>query len=138
MNLRDCLKEGLIRKYPFPENTFKKELRNAEHHLENAKKCLSNNLLDLAIVSIYTSMFHASRSILYRDNFKERSHVCLKIYIDEKYYELSEFTRIFNAFRKNRHNMLYGLDVSASKSDAEEGITAARKYLNKIKIILQV
>ncbi|MDD3626674.1 MAG: HEPN domain-containing protein [bacterium] len=92
----------MIRKFNFPENTFKKELENAEHHLENGIKCISNNMLDLAIVSIYTSMFHASRSILFRDNFKERSHICLKIYIDEKYSELSEFTRIFNAFRKNR------------------------------------
>ena len=137
MNLKDCLREGLLRKFAFPENTFKKELENSKHHLNNAKKCLDNDMFDLAIVSIYTSMFHASRSILYRDDFKERSHICLKIYLDEKYPSLKEYLIILDAYRINRHNMLYGLDISAKKEDVIEGLNLSREYLIKVKSLLK-
>ena len=81
-------------------------------------------------------MFHTSKSILYRDNFKERSHICLKIYLDEKYPSLKEYLIILDAFRINRHNMLYGLDISAKKEDVIEGLNVSQEYLIKVKNLL--
>ena len=75
-------------------------------------------MYDLAVVSVYTAMFHAARAILFRDGIKERSHICVVTYIKEKYPHLSEYANTLDSYRKSRHTMLYGLEVDVMKDDA--------------------
>lgn len=138
MNLNDCLSQGLLREYHFPQNTAKKELSNAKKHLKNARICIRDKMYDLAIVSIYTAMFHTARAVLFRDNLKERSHICVILYLKEKYPELKEFAEILDVFREQRHNMLYGLDSEGTKEDAFNGIEEAEKFIQKVKEIIEV
>jgi len=85
MKLKECFKRGLLRKEQFPEEIGKQEVSNAIRHLKNAEKCLQEGMYDLSVVSIYTSMFHAARAILFRDGIKERSHICVISYIKNHY-----------------------------------------------------
>ena len=137
MNLNDCFEKGLLRKSRFPENVVDKEINNAKRHIENAKRCIETEMFDLAIVSIYTAMFHAARSILFRDGIKERSHICVLIYIQEKYPNLDEYARGLDNYRRSRHTMLYGIDVEMIAEDAIYGLSLAKKFIETVQDELQ-
>ena len=110
MKVNDCFKKGLLRKSKIDDAIIFKEIENAYRHLDNANKCLIDEMYDLAVVSIYTSMFHAARSLLFRDGIKERSHVCVVGYLQDKYPDLSEYIAILDNYRRSRHTMLYGIE----------------------------
>jgi len=133
LNLKDCFKEELLRPFKFDRSVIEKEISNSKRHLTNAQKCIEDKMYDLAVVSIYTSMFHAARAILYRDGFKERSHICLIEYIGENYPKLNDFLKVLDAYRESRHEMLYGLDVSAMKEDAIYGIDVAKNFIEAVR-----
>lgn len=112
MNTRDCFREGLLRKVqPSPE-IAEKEIAGANRYLEDARKCLREGMSEMAVVAVYTSMFHAARALLFRDGIRERSHVCVIAYLGETYPGMKQNIQIMDMFRRNRHNMLYGVDIS--------------------------
>ncbi|RKX72470.1 hypothetical protein DRP43_00710 [candidate division TA06 bacterium] len=133
MNLNKCFEERLLRNYKFTKSIVNKEIVNANRHLSNARRCVKYQMYDLAVVSVYTAMFHTSRAILFRDGIKERSHICVIIYINEKYPHLSEYVNILDNYRKIRHTMLYGLEANIIKDDATYGIDIAEEYIKAIE-----
>jgi len=133
MNIDDCFRKGLLKRSCFPDNIIGKEIENSKKHLKNAYQCIRDGMLDLAVVSVYTAMFHAARAILFKDGIKERSHICVMIYLKEKYPELSEYTTILDTYRRSRHTMLYGIDIKVIEDDAKLGIEQAEKFINKIE-----
>ena len=133
MNTRDCFREGLLRKdRPSPE-IAEKEIAGAERYLEDAKKCLHEGMAEMAVVAVYTSMFHAARALLFRDGIRERSHVCVIAYLGETYPALKQNIRIMDMYRRNRHNMLYGVEISAMEEDARQGISAAEAMIVAVR-----
>ncbi len=114
-----------------------KELKNAIHHLENAKICISDKMFDLAVVSAYTSMFHCARSLLFGSGYKERSHVCLISFLKEKYPELNELTNSMDTFRGARHTMLYGIDPMVLKEDAIAGIERSADFIDRVRSMIK-
>ena len=133
MNVNDCFKKGLLKRNDFPEKIIGKEIENSKKHLKNASQCLEEGMLDLAVVSVYTAMFHAARAILFKDGIKERSHICVMIYLKEKYPDLAEYATIFDNYRRSRHTMLYGMDVEVIEDDAKLGIEQAEEFISKIE-----
>jgi uncharacterized protein (UPF0332 family) len=77
-------------------------------------------------------MFHAARAILFKDGFKERSHICLILYVEEKYPSLRGYARQVDQYRRARHNALYALDSNQSRADAEVAIESAKDFLSKL------
>ena len=76
MRVRDCFKEGLLRKTK-PSNQYAiKSFEASLSYIEDAKDNLKMNNNNLVIFCSYTAMFHAARSLLFRDGIKERSHIC--------------------------------------------------------------
>jgi len=70
-------------------------------------------------------MFHAARSILFRDGVKERSHLCVVSYIQESYPQLKRLANQLDSYRRNRHNTLYALDFLTSDEEAQQDIASA-------------
>ncbi len=138
MNIKNCFKKGLLRKCDFSSEIAAKEIENAKRHLKNASHCFEDEIFDLAIVSVYTSMFHAARAILFRDGIKERSHICVMIYIKEEYSHLKEYATILDTYRRSRHTMLYGIDVDMIADDASQGISLAEEFIIAIEKELNV
>jgi uncharacterized protein (UPF0332 family) len=130
--LKDCHDKGLLRKNSLPPEAVDSEMSSASHHLENARQCVMDGMFDLAIVSVYTCMFHTARALLYRDGIKERSHICIIEYVKEKYPDLDSYARTLDAYRHSRHTMLYGADVTAMKDDATEGIEVAVEFMEAV------
>jgi len=88
MRVRDCFKEGLLRETK-PSNQYAiKSLETSLSYIEDAKDNLKMNNNNLVIFCSYTAMFHAARSLLFRDGIKERSHICTVSYLRETYPRL--------------------------------------------------
>jgi len=88
MKLRECFEKRLLRRIAPDMEKAKKSLEMSIKKLEEAKKALEYNLLDSCMIMAYTAMFHAARALLYKDGIQEKSHLCLIIYLREKYSEL--------------------------------------------------
>lgn len=134
MRLRRCFeKHLLIKRKPYDEAVIRREITNARRHLKNAQACIEEGLYDLAIVSVYTTMFHAGRSLLQRDGIKERGHVCLIEYLKETYPRLKEHIKTMDSYRRSRHTMLYGLDVDIMAEDAQTGVLMSKQFIEAIE-----
>ena len=85
-------------------------------------------------------MFHAARSLLFRDGFREKSHYCLARYLEEKYVDTGKMERIIvdllDRFRELRHEDLYELDFFAVKEDADEAVQNAERIIAAIRKLL--
>jgi len=75
-------------------------------------------------------MFHASRAILFSDGVKERSHICIKIYIERTYEKLNGLMKMLDSYRMGRHAAIYSLDAVGSDEEAQQAIDDAI-YFNK-------
>lgn len=133
MNIDDCFREGLLKKIRPQLETAKKEIENAKKYLDKARKNEDMGIHDIAVIAAYTSMFHAARTILYRDGIKERSHICIVLYLKAKYPELQEQARILDTYRRFRHTALYGIEDIIDKVEAETSIQLADEFIKIIE-----
>ncbi len=133
MNLEQCFSEGLLRPFKFERDAIEKEISVSKRYILDVNKCIREEMYDLAVVAVYTSMFHAARAILFRDGFKERSHICLIEYVREKYPYLNEFVKVLDIYRESRHAALYGIDVNFIKEDATYGMKVAEKFIERVE-----
>ena len=129
MNVDDCFRDGLLKRIRPDKDAAKREIEKSKEYLEKAKKNIEIDIHDIAVVAAYTSMFHAARAILLRDGIKERSHICIVIYLREKYPESKHQARILDTYRRFRHTALYALDVTVDKKEAEKSIELAHEFI---------
>ena len=60
MNINDCFEQRLLRKISPDIEKSKKSLQIAKTKLDEAKKLFDAGFFNNSLLSIYTSMFHAS------------------------------------------------------------------------------
>lgn len=139
MNTDECFKKRMLRKIIPDIKKAKRSLEIAENKLETAKNAFEKELYGPTIIYGYTSMFHSSRGLLYKDGIQEKSHICLVIYIRENYSNKIPpyLINSLDSFRKERHETLYGLDFIETKNDAKLSIKDAEQLLNTVKNILK-
>ena len=118
MNLKDCYKEKLLRKTKPSLQFAQKSLEISQEYIKKAQDNLKIKNYDITLFCAYTSMFHASRGLLYKDGIKERSHICIISHIKESYPNLRKLANLLDTYRRNRHNTLYALDFLTSEDDA--------------------
>lgn len=109
--------------------------------LGRAKALLKDNHNDAALLYAYSSMFSAGRAILYKDGVQEKSHYCLARYLEEKYVKKgkidAETITLLNAFREERHAIVYGFEeVEVRKEEAREAVSTAKKFSRKVEELL--
>ena len=140
MNTDECFKKRMLRKTSPDIKKAQRSLEIAENKLETAKNAFEKELYGPTIIYGYTSMFHSSRGLLYRDGIQEKSHICLVLYIRENYSNKIPpyLINSLDSFRKERHETLYGLDFIETKEDAELSIQDAEQLLSTVKKILKI
>ena len=140
MNIDECFKRRMLRKTPIDTKKAKRSLEIAENKLETAKNAFRKELYGPTIIYGYTSMFHSSRALLYKDGIQEKSHICLALYIRENYPNKIPpyLINSLDSFRKERHETLYGLDFIETRKDAELSIKDAEQLLGTVKKILKL
>ena len=138
MDVRECLEKGLLKRDAPSMEKSRRSLEVAQKKVTKARELLKANILDMAEVSIYSSMFHASRALLFRDGFKERSHYAIYVYLKEKYADKLDlrFLNELNILRLNRHEIFYGFD----EPEVDEGALSKTIVLAEefIRIIQQL
>ena len=139
MNIEECYKNRMLRKILKDPKKAKRSLEIAENKLKTAKEAFEKELYGPTIIYGYTSMFHSSRALLYKDGIQEKSHICLVLYIKENYSNKIPpyLINSLNSFRKERHETLYGLEFIETRKDAELSIHDADQLLTTVKKILK-
>jgi len=86
-----------------------------------------------SILASYMIMFHAARSILFFDGYREKSHACVARYLEEKYVKTGKLDRkwveLLDHSREIRHYDQYDLSFFSTKEDAENALKSARDFL---------
>ncbi|MFZ5800548.1 MAG: HEPN domain-containing protein [Candidatus Omnitrophota bacterium] len=77
--LEDCLRRNKIREFSQGRNLVEKELLAAKADLSEAKDTFQRRKFKWTIIRAYYSMFHSAEALLYRQNYRERSHHCLTL-----------------------------------------------------------
>lgn len=136
MNVKECLEKGILKGDTPSLDKAKKSIKVAELKLEKAKMLIKLDILDMANVNLYSSMFHAARALLFKDGFKERSHYAVYIYLKEKYSDKMEpkFLNELNLLRLERHEIFYGFEeVKLDKKDAGKLIIIAKDFIEVVR-----
>jgi len=84
-DFNECMKKGLIRKTIPSRGKASKSLEASLKWLDESEKNLQSNALRSSLLSAYLAVFHAARSILFFDGYREKSHACIARYLEEKY-----------------------------------------------------
>ncbi len=140
--IEELVKKGLLAKNPLDIKKAQKSIELAENRIEKAQEEMAAELFDDVLISAYTSMFHASRALLFKDGYKERSHYALCEYIREKYSGKLEAKYIneLNILRTIRHKLIYGDEElnlkEIQETEANDGAKLAEGYLSAVKKLL--
>ncbi|MBN2126915.1 MAG: HEPN domain-containing protein [Candidatus Diapherotrites archaeon] len=141
IDFNECLEKRLLRKEKPDKEKALIAVNISEERLMDAEISFEGEVFSAAILLSYASMFHASRALLFKDGFTERSHICLIEFIKEKYIKKglieSKFSSLLNNAREERHEILYGLQRTETKKDSELVLKTAKEYLKEVKKIIE-
>lgn len=82
-------------------------------------------------------MFHSTRTILFFDGYREKSHACIARYLEEKYVKknLLEATwiELLDHYRELRHDDQYDLAFFATEEEAKSALESAFKFVERLE-----
>ncbi len=137
----DCIREGLLRQIPRSREKAESSIKAAAKWLEEAEKCLRNETLNSSVLSSYLAMFHAARSILFFDGFREKSNYCIARYLEEKYVRSglleNKWIELLDHCRELRHDSQYDISFFASKDEAGAALKTAKEFVGKMKNLME-
>jgi len=133
------LTERKLRKIEISLEKVKSSLIVSENKLGKSKELFEAGFFEESVVNAYTSMFHSARALLYREGIQEKAHYAVYIYLKEKYSrELGSLIESFLYYQQSRKEILYGFNHSSNKDEAENIIDDAERFIDKIKVILEL
>ena len=137
MKMAECFQKGLLKRTtPDMENALR-SLELSKSNIEDAIENISIHRYRVVAISSYSSMFHAARAILFMDGIKERSHECIPIYLKEKYKDLETIANTLDAYRRFRHDAIYGLNFSIDEEESKAALNSAKDFLERIRIFIE-
>ena len=140
-DFEDCIRESLLRNIPPSKEKAIGSMRVADKWLEEAEKGLKSQIFNSSILSSYLAMFHAARSMLFFDGFRERSHYCIARYLEEKYVKKKlledKWVELLDHYRELRHNSLYDISFFTSEDEAKTALGTAKQFIDRMKILLE-
>lgn len=141
MNLefQKALEKGRILLFSRGKKLVKKEIKEAENDLNEAKDRFKNRKYKYTTITAYYSMFHTARALIYSRGYREKSHYYLlvavqKLFVEEGLLE-EELVEDFHTAMVLREDADYHGEFS--KEGAESVIESATKFIQKVKSILK-
>lgn len=136
-NYDDCIKEGLLRKIPPSKDKAMQSFKKAQGWLREAENSLKGEAFNSSLLASYMVMFHAARSILFWDGFREKSHACVARYLEEKYVKTGKLDKkwveLLDYNREIRHDDQYDLSFFSTREEAEESLKSAEDFLAEME-----
>ncbi len=138
VSLDNCLKDGLLKPIPPSPEDAANQISKAKVLLREAESSLDNDNVNVAVMAAYAALFDACRAVLFRDGFRERSHVCVVRYLEAKYSkQLGKDTIILlDEYRDKRHKVVYASDYFSTYEEAESLVDFAANFIGKIEKLL--
>jgi len=84
---RQCLEDSRILPFSRGVNLAGRELSTARNDLLDARLGFGNRRYKWATIQAYYAMFHAARALVYSRGYRERSHYCLGIALQELFVD---------------------------------------------------
>ncbi len=131
MKTEELIEKGLLARSKSNAQEIEGSMAIAERFLEKARGNYKIEYFDIAFSLAYQSMFHVARALLFRKNFKERSHSALIAALKELYSDelgIVGILETMNSYRMTRHGVQYS-GIGCSKEDAEEAMKEAEKFI---------
>jgi len=112
VRVEECFRRRLLREERTGPGLWERALEISREKMKRAIDLLRDGYYEESILQSYTSMFHAARAILFRDNIIEKSHVCVISYLEEMYSPDLGLDMIswLDQNRIERHEVIYGMD----------------------------
>jgi uncharacterized protein (UPF0332 family) len=126
------MREGLLRKMPPSKDKATQSLKKAREWLKEAENSLKVEAFNSSILASYMVMFHAARTILFLDGFREKSHACVARYLEEKYVKTGKLDKkwveLLDHSREIRHDDQYDLSFFSTKEEADNALKSANDF----------
>jgi len=132
---KECLEKRKLVRFSLAKRLVKTETEQAKNDLVDAKDSLKAKKYKWATIQAYYSMFHASRSLIYRKGYREKSHYALMIALKTLYSEEGWISRkILDDFQTAK-NLREEADYHAtySKKGAQSLVETAEDFINLIE-----
>ena len=134
-----CINNQKIKKFIQGKNLVIKELNAAISDFEQAKISFTiNKNYKWSTIQCYYSMFHAARSLLYLQNYREKSHHCLIVALKALYVEKGLLPIHFIEGLKKAKTLRENADYYDQWSEigVEVILRLAEEFLEKTKLIV--
>ena len=140
LSYEDCINKGFLRKIPSSKDNAYRSIEKAQKWLEESKKTWESKAFNSSVSASYLTMFHAARSILFLDGWREKSHICVARYL-EQYVKKGKLEQkwvdLLDHIREIRHEEQYDLGFFATKEESEKSFESATHFLERIKSLLE-
>ena len=131
----------MLRRIPPSKDKAAQSLKKAREWLKEAENSLRGNALNSSILASYMVMFHAARTILFLDGFREKSHACVARYLDEKYVKTGKLDKkwveLLDHNREIRHNDQYDLSYFSTKEETENALKSAKDFFAAMETLFK-
>lgn len=138
-NTDDCFKEGVLKKIQPSLDLAKKDLKRAEKFLKDAFD-FKDDKEEWAFTSLWWAFFHAGRALLWKDGVKERSHICLSIYLGEKYFKTgkldAKFSSDLDIAQSIRKDLQYSEVTPEIDHSFDELYNECEKFIEEIRKLI--
>jgi uncharacterized protein (UPF0332 family) len=134
-----CLSSGGLKKFKPSDSKIRLELTAASKDLAEAKNRFSHQKFKYATINSYYSLFHSARALLYLCGYREKSHRCLKIAIEDLYVKKEVLSPKFMEYFEESMGLRQAADYQSvfSKNGAKRGLKAAKEFLKVAKKIFK-
>ncbi|MBE0433903.1 HEPN domain-containing protein [candidate division WOR-3 bacterium] len=137
-NFERCIEDRKLVPFKATSEMIEKEINSASYDLTQAQNSYNNGDIKWATIQGYCAMFHAVRALIYKRGYREKSHRCLLIALQESYVDTGLLSATYvDSFREAmdlREDADYGF-IYDSRS-AKNIITAAKEFYTNVKKFL--
>ncbi|MDI6734862.1 MAG: HEPN domain-containing protein [bacterium] len=139
IEFQKCLERKKLKRFKATKGVIKKEVHSAKDDLVFARRSFNDKNFKWATIQAYYSMFHSVRALLYSKGYREESHYCLRVAIENLFVKHglldSELLDSFDLARGLREDADYR--AKFSKGSAQESINSAERFIEGVRKILR-
>ncbi len=138
-SLEECYAKDLLRRVEPSPAKAKRSLDQSRAWHEEAEKAQAAGAYRSALISSYNAFFHAARAILYRDGLREKSHICVELYLGSYVARgalepawIAQFSRM----RSARHADQYSFSAAPSREEVESAVQGSQAFIARMERLL--
>lgn len=137
MSYQELVKKGLLKKEKIGFDQLNKLIKRTFRTLKSAKILLENDDVEGSFRFAYETMLLTGRVLVFSFGFRPRTVGSHKIVVDFAEGILGDQFKIlvqkFDKMRRKRNYLIYGIGLTISKTEAENAVKTAEKFIEKIE-----